>query len=373
MRERLTLLFLVLLRLAIGWHFMFEGIQKLRTINRGPSEISKPWTCEPFFREGTGPFAKLVRWQIGDLDDLAVARMSVKPIPPGEDESRYQPYKRLPDRLNAEWDQWLGSYARHYALDPAQLERAKAALTQEKDQTVLWFTVQPGSIAWALSGLWTDFERTPFKRSYPGGAYDVNISVSERVDEYREKLAEYRGTRGDKPYSMGKDVDEKKRAGLRSEAMALRSELEGMLAKRTEQMKSAVVAAAELTDEQKTRGPLPDAPKHWLIRFFDTTTPWLLVVVGAGLLLGLFSRLSALGGASFLLMAILTWPSLPWLAAPPQIEGNYLVVSKNVIELLALLMLACIPSGRWFGVDALIHAVNPWRNKDEDQNDERGV
>ena len=29
---------LVLLRLAIGWHFLFEGIEKVRTLQIGPSE-----------------------------------------------------------------------------------------------------------------------------------------------------------------------------------------------------------------------------------------------------------------------------------------------------------------------------------------------
>ena len=56
------------------------------------------------------------------------------------------------------------------------------------------------------------------------------------------------------------------------------------------------------------------------------------------------------------------------LPVPPNQEGYYLFISKNVIEMLALFMLACIPSGRWFGIDALIHALNPWRKKDEQDN-----
>ena len=39
-------------------------------------------------------------------------------------------------------------------------------------------------------------------------------------------------------------------------------------------------------------------------------------------------------------------------------EGNYLFVNKNVIEMLALFVLASTRSGRWFGLDALL--VGTW-------------
>jgi len=62
-------------------------------------------------------------------------------------------------------------------------------------------------------------------------------------------------------------------------------------------------------------------------------------------------------------MTILSTPALPWLPEPPNTEGHYLIISKNVIEMLALFMLACIPSGRWFGLDALVDAFVPRRKK----------
>ena len=53
-------------------------------------------------------------------------------------------------------------------------------------------------------------------------------------------------------------------------------------------------------------------------------------------------------------MTYLAVPALPWLPTGPPGEGNYLFVNKNVIEMLALFALAGIPTGRWFGVDALV-------------------
>ena len=48
-------------------------------------------------------------------------------------------------------------------------------------------------------------------------------------------------------------------------------------------------------------------------------------------------------------------PPFPWLPTAPNNEGYYLFVNKNVIECLALLALATTASGRWLGLDALIH------------------
>ena len=44
------------------------------------------------------------------------------------------------------------------------------------------------------------------------------------------------------------------------------------------------------------------------------------------------------------------WPGLP---ANPKAEGHYLFVSKNLIELIACLVIATTPSGHWIGLDAL--------------------
>ena len=42
---------------------------------------------------------------------------------------------------------------------------------------------------------------------------------------------------------------------------------------------------------------------------------------------------------------------------PPGTEGNPLFINKNLIEALALLALAAHPTGRWLGLDALVHRI----------------
>src|SRR5262245_2493221 len=211
MRERLTLVFLVLLRMAIGWHFTFEALEKLHTISVGPSETNRPWTSEPFFRQGQGPLGKFVRSRIGDTDDAALARMTPLAVPKGQDPAKYPYAKRMPETLEREWDEYLTRFVDHYRLSPEQQEGAKAALQSEKELAGRWVVVRPGTVEWALSGLCNELDRPPFKRTFPGGTYEVDISVAERVEEYRDKLGEYRATLGAKPYSLGKDVDRTRR------------------------------------------------------------------------------------------------------------------------------------------------------------------
>ena len=47
----LACLLLVLLRVSIGWQFLYEGLWKLNTL-KGP----KPWSAEGYLANSRGPF-----------------------------------------------------------------------------------------------------------------------------------------------------------------------------------------------------------------------------------------------------------------------------------------------------------------------------
>src|SRR5262245_33797862 len=190
MNQRLTLVFLILLRTAIGWHFFFEAMEKHHSVEIGPTETNRPWTSEGYFREASGPVGGLMRAKLGDVDEQALSRMTV--MTPGQ----------LPPGLEAEWNDYFERFVSHYNLDPQQQQLALAVLQGEKATTAAWFTTRVPSVSWLLAGLWADFDRKPFKRTYPSGTVDVNISVSERVEEYREKREEYRLLQRDKPSAM---------------------------------------------------------------------------------------------------------------------------------------------------------------------------
>lgn len=68
-----------------------------------------------------------------------------------------------------------------------------------------------------------------------------------------------------------------------------------------------------------------------------------------------------MAGAVFLTMFYLAMMPLPWLPENPKAEGHYVYINKNIIEMLALLCLATTSSGRWVGLDRLLHYLSPFR------------
>ena len=89
----------------------------------------------------------------------------------------------------------------------------------------------------------------------------------------------------------------------------------------------------------------------------DQVTMWLLTIVGALLIVGLFTRLASLGGIAFLLMVYFAAP--PWIGyfyTVPS-EGSYLIVNKNLIEAAALAVIALTGSGRFYGLDRILSGL----------------
>ncbi|MGQ0637502.1 MAG: DoxX family protein [Planctomycetaceae bacterium] len=124
-----------------------------------------------------------------------------------------------------------------------------------------------------------------------------------------------------------------------------------------------------LTPEQVALGPVPEATdlvrsvRLWKVGEINVFTMWSLIVVGGLLMAGLFSRLSALVAAGLLLLFYLPLP--PWPGVPePAGPEHSLIVNKNLIECIACLALASLPTGRWIGLDALVRRFIFFRKSD---------
>ncbi|MBK8088852.1 MAG: DoxX family membrane protein [Chitinophagaceae bacterium] len=83
----------------------------------------------------------------------------------------------------------------------------------------------------------------------------------------------------------------------------------------------------------------------------DFLNSWGLIAIGSGLILGLFTRVAAISGALLLFMYYLNNPPLIGLEYSTPNEGNYLVVSKTLIESVALILLAVFPTSHIIGLD----------------------
>jgi thiosulfate dehydrogenase [quinone] large subunit len=89
----------------------------------------------------------------------------------------------------------------------------------------------------------------------------------------------------------------------------------------------------------------------------NVATMWLLTIVGACLILGLFTRLASLLALAFLLTVYFAAP--PWIGyfyAIPT-EGSYLIVNKTLVEAAALVVVMLTGSGRFAGLDRVISGV----------------
>lgn len=94
-----------------------------------------------------------------------------------------------------------------------------------------------------------------------------------------------------------------------------------------------------------------------VLNLADFLNIWGLIAIGAGLILGLFSRLAAIAGTFLLLVYYFNNPPLIGLEYSVAMEGNYLIVSKTLIEAVALFAIAIFPSSHIFGLDLFINKL----------------
>jgi uncharacterized membrane protein YphA (DoxX/SURF4 family) len=458
---RCTAFFLILLRLAIGWHFLYEGWHKYHSTVIGPTETNRPFTSEGYFRNAPGPLGPIVRAQLGkDPDDAALERLTVEPAPAGKD----APDERIPPVVGREIDDYTQRFLTSFNLDDAEKNEAETkAKKAAKAKVVVFLTTSvaggqsqteyraklaelrrltarqssllsrdvdgarimalKGEVAKArkesldaldaevakdlrdelggiikkklgadkltavpkLSTFWgmndqdpfvilvpqTDGKSLPklyderysayytaFKATYPLSD-DEQKRADAKFDEAKELTIQWLPGKNAVPASVAVGQLALSDMNLLAAAPSVIAAREGLLSDaREESAQMTRYLAAALTDNQARSAPPPVKPeKSAFLTWMDRLTIWGLMVMGACLLFGVLTRLNCVLAAGFLAMTYAFSPPFPWLPAPPNNEGNYLYVNKNLVEMLALLALATTLSGRWFGLDALIHRL----------------
>ena len=113
---------------------------------------------------------------------------------------------------------------------------------------------------------------------------------------------------------------------------------------------------------RQARGPFAGlfkwlASQPNLLANADLITMWGLTLVGALLILGLFTRLASLAGIGFILLFYLCNPPFVGYFYSLPSEGSYLIVNKNLVELCALLVIFATGSGRFAGLDRILHLL----------------
>ena len=97
-----------------------------------------------------------------------------------------------------------------------------------------------------------------------------------------------------------------------------------------------------------------------VLNVVDFLNTWGLIAIGAGLIVGLLTRTAAISGVLLLLMYYFNNAPIIGIEYSMPSEGNYLLVSKTLIEAVALFVIAVFPTGSFIGLDVL---VNRFKNR----------
>jgi thiosulfate dehydrogenase [quinone] large subunit len=90
----------------------------------------------------------------------------------------------------------------------------------------------------------------------------------------------------------------------------------------------------------------------------DFLNVWGLILIGLGLILGLFTRISTIAGVLLLALYYFSHPPCVGFKYALPMEGSYLIVNKILIEMIALVVLFVFPTGKRIGIDRLICRKN---------------
>ena len=113
---------------------------------------------------------------------------------------------------------------------------------------------------------------------------------------------------------------------------------------------------------KQARGPFAGlfkwlAAQPDLLANADLITMWGLTAVGLLLVLGLFTRLASLGAIGFIVLFYLCNPPFIGYFYSIPTEGSYILVNKNLVELGALVVVLVSGSGRFAGLDRIVHIL----------------
>ena len=112
----------------------------------------------------------------------------------------------------------------------------------------------------------------------------------------------------------------------------------------------------------QSRGPFAGL-FHWMaadpdrLAVINQMNMWGLTAIGLGLVLGCFTRLASASGILIILLFYLCNPPFPGYFYSIPMEGSYVVVNKNLVELVGLAVVLVTGSGRVAGIDRVIHGL----------------
>lgn len=304
-----SVVLIVILRIAIGWHFFYEGLHKF--------DPAEGFSAKGFLGVAKGPTAEFYYAFLPDLSSEQRLEIgTVKDEKTGKDVKTFTVYEKA-------WNEFYDSF----------LKQNPKVDKGEADSV---------------------FNR--YLASLRAGAADTEADIAAFIKSL-ERFRESKKLLNNAPY------EEKRRFEAKMKYRAEGDKWTGMLEKVGAGLESDLNRLAESKFAGKS-GNIVTAPEKGVfyylpnpfvktqMRAMDLAVMYGLSAIGLCMILGFCNRLACLGGAVFLVNVVMTTFPVPGVYPPlPTAVGNFLFVSKDVIELIAMLFLASIPAGRWGGLD----------------------
>ncbi len=308
----LAVVTLVALRLALGCHFLYEGVWKIAHRDE--------FTAAPFLTQAKGPIAPLFYAMVPDIN--ARERLQV--------ETRADGKKAIDSTaITARWNdirQEFVDYYRPTSTDEAATARHKQ-LESEAEAT------------------YKDFSKK-LQKYFADNVDDIAayFGALDRFESDKERHQQA-------PFQKQRRWDR---------MMELRQEADQWIKDVEAQETAFQNSLYSLLDEQeREKGPVPASwnPFRWgRMEQINFAVTYGLTAIGLCLILGFCTPLAALGGAAFMCFVVMTQPAWPTIYPPdPHIVGHALLVNKDFVEMIALLVVAATAAGRWGGLDYFLY------------------
>jgi uncharacterized membrane protein YphA (DoxX/SURF4 family) len=332
-----------------GFHFFRQGTEKLEYNPRtGETRIAFAGT-EPFLRGAVGPWADFYKRDLPTFHDWErLLNVPTDATTPSEEQAAE----------NAKWD--------------AEYKKRVDAATAKKEVAPVEFApyLRAGKWGEQTAKDWT--AKVARFKSLPGITEDqrkaadkaLNIRLTQLAviitgldaeiadwqhELWRLKVLNDEPTAASLPFAEVRITEKQAEtkaatAGWVAEVKSLEADLDADL-------------RAGLDAEQASNPPLLDQfavavadPKEQKMRTVNTVVTCAIIGIGACLILGLATRLAALGGIVFLVMVMASQP--PWVAGAKSDVFYY-----QLVEVAAFFVLFVVGAGRWAGLDFILRAL----------------
>jgi uncharacterized membrane protein YphA (DoxX/SURF4 family) len=377
---------LVALRLIVGFHFFTEGKSK---IDQGD------WSAAPFFAAAKGPMAPYFHSLMPDwnqLDTLCVVKQPaqksaggdvnlVANSPGSSTGAAIAPVQIDPFRTFGQWDIFLEDILVGYRLKQSEIAQRIDLLSEEMQRLEAdRAAAQAAGNAGLEAELGQQHQQRAAVRQRLQQA-DPLVDLLEIVKRRQEQLTDYLEfpahrdeilksvadedrlvgflRDGENRAGSGQDVESLRQqiATIRGDIRSVRSkhatEIQGIWNGLEEEMNayglellSPLESGWTLQQKVALHKPFELNPTHQLY-WINTIVPYFDTAVGILLLIGLFSRLTSLAAAGFLMGIIVTQPL--WV---PDHDPK---IIWNLVEFGALLVLAATVAGRFGGLDYFLY------------------